>query len=263
MAKQPVRFEPAKAKLPSFLFTKAPTKIDRGVSVIIYADPGKGKTTLATTCPEGETLIINTEAGLGPTLGTNHVIFNLVQNPDDSNQYLNTLDEMHRYLMTQDHPFKWVVIDNVSELEQCIILELTHSRRKEFTEVKEYGDGANKLRDTIRKYRNLTSKGINVIFNAWEAPIELKNKDGEILTKIFPKVSKKVAPEFCGIVDIVGHLEVYEKTGDRWIRFGQSEQYITKCQFKGLEDGEPANLPLVIGKVKGFDYAKKEEEAVR
>lgn len=244
-----MKFEPQQAKEWGLDFVKAPAKIDRGVSIAVYADPGKGKTTLACTLPEAETLIINTEAGLGPTLGSNHVIFNLTD--------VGQLDDLIRYLTTHHHPFKNVVVDNVSELEQKIILHLTHIRKKEFTELKEYGDASNKLRDALRDLRDLTYKGINVVFNAWEAPIELKNKDGEIVTKIFPKLSKKIAPELCGIVDMVAHLEVFEKTGDRWLRFGQTDQYITKSQFKGLDDGEPACLPSLFKKVKNYDYTKK------
>jgi hypothetical protein len=56
---------------------------------------------------------------------------------------------------------------------------------------------------------------------------------------------------------MVAHLEVFEKTGDRWLRFGQSDQYITKSQFKGVDDGEPANLPALFAKVRAYDYSKK------
>lgn len=255
-----MKWEAAKPTKMELKFSKSPSKIDRGVAIIIYADPGKGKTTLATTLPAEDTLIINTEAGLGPTLGKDHVIFHL---KDEINQ----ADEIIRYLNTEKHPFKNIVVDNVSELEQWIILQLTTSRRKEFTELKEYGDASNKLRALTRNFRDLVYKGMNVIFNAWESPIDLKNKDGEIVTKIFPKVTKKFAPEFCGIVDVVGHLEVYEKTGERWIRFGQTDQYITKSQFKGVDDAEPADLPTLIAKIKAYDYevedvSKKKKTAV-
>jgi phage nucleotide-binding protein len=247
-----MKFEPVKPVSQTMNFFQAPSKIDRGISIIIYGDPGKGKTTMATTLPEQETLIINTEAGLGPTLGTKHVIFNLKEE-------LSQLDDLVKYLKTQEHPFKNIVVDNVSELEQWIILNITQSRNKEFTELKEYGDASSKLRAVLRTFRDMIYQGMNVVFNAWEAPLDLKNKDGELITKIFPKVSKKVAPEFCGIVDVVGRIEVYEKTGERWVRFGQHEQYLTKSQFKGLDDGEPANLPAIFKKLRDFDYTRSQD----
>ena len=88
--------------------------------------------------------------------------------------------------------------------------------------------------------------------------MEIKKVEGVVITKTFPKIGKTIAPNICGIVDVVGHLEVHEKSGKRWIRFGPSDQYITKSQFKGLENGEPADFPLIIGKLLAYNY--KEEK---
>lgn len=241
------------------MFKKVGDKIDRGLAFVIYADPGSGKTTMATTLPVGETLIINLEAGIGPVLGTGHIMFNL---HEAEGVGLEKIDKLYQYLLTQKHPFKYVVVDNISELEQWIILTLTNERKKEFTEVKEYGDAACKMREFLTLFRDLIFKGITVVFNAWEYPIEIKNSNGEILTKTFPKISKKIAPEICGKVDIVGHLEVHEKTGQRWVRLGPSAQYITKNQFKGLDIGEPADFQHIIRKVMAHEYGG-ETKAVR
>lgn len=242
------------------LFEEVPDSINRGIALVIYSDPGIGKTTLAATLPEGETLVINTEAGLGPLLGTKHVVFNLQQQIKNY-EIEDTVDELYKYLRTQKHPFKYVVIDNVSELEQQLILNITMRRHKECPELREYGDVAFKMKEWIRLFRDLTFQGITVVFNAWEFPLEIKNIDGAIVTKTFPLIGKKIAPQVCGIVDCVGHLEVHEKTGKRWIRFGPSDQYITKSQFKGLDGGEPADLPHILGKLYAYDYAEGGEKS--
>jgi phage nucleotide-binding protein len=235
----------------SLKFEKSPSKINRGISLLIYADPGVGKTTLASTLPTGETLIINTEAGLGPLLGTDHVVFNI--NGDN----LDRLEEIYKYLRTEKHPFKYVVVDNISELEQWIILSLTVKRGKEFTEIREYGDAAFKMREYLHLFRDLIFREICVVFNAWEFPMEIRSLEGVVITKTFPKLARKIAPEVCGIVDVVGHLQVHEKSGKRWIRFGPSDQYITKSQFKGLDRDEPADLKVVLKKLFEFDYSKE------
>ena len=234
-------------------FTKIPNKINRGLAFLIYADPGVGKTTLASTLPEGETLIINTECGLGPMLGTGHIVFNL------HGDNIEKLDDLYKHIRTQKHPFKYVVVDNISELEQWIILSLTRKRGKEFTEIREYGDASFKMRQYMHLFRDLVYLGITVVFNAWEFPLEIKNNDGCVITKTFPKMSKKVSPEICGIVDVVGHLEVHEKSGKRWLRIGPSDQYITKTQFKGLDNGEIAHFPTLIEKILAYDYTKEVE----
>lgn len=229
-------------------FERAGNKIDRGISFLIYADPGIGKTTLATTLPEDETLIINTEAGLGPTLGTNHYIFNL---KDD----LSQLEALYKFLRTQKHAFKYVVLDNISEMEQWMINLLTKSRGKDFTELREYGDAAYKMREYLHLFRDLIYSGITCVMNAWEMPLEIKNSGGEVVTKAFPKLFKKVSPEICGIVDCVGHLEMYPKTGDRYIRFEATPGIVAKTQFKGLDKFEPADFKGVLKKLYEYDYS--------
>jgi hypothetical protein len=89
--------------------------------------------------------------------------------------------------------------------------------------------------------------------------LEIKNVDGAIVTQTFPMIGKKLAPQACGIVDVVGHLEVYEKTGKRWVRFGPSDQYITKSQFKGLDNGEPADMPAILNKLYSYIYGNLED----
>jgi phage nucleotide-binding protein len=96
-------------------FETVPDKINRGIALIIYADPGVGKTTLASTLPEGETLIINTEAGLGPLLGTKHIVFNLIAAVKNY-EIEQVVDDLYKYLRTQKHDFKYIVLDNMSEL---------------------------------------------------------------------------------------------------------------------------------------------------
>lgn len=227
--------------------------ITRGISMIIYGDPGRGKTTLASTLPVGKTIIINTEAGLGPLLGTGHVVFNLKTD-------LTELERLYQHLRTEDHPFENVVIDNISELQDWMLRTLFKGRGKDFPEVRERGDVATKMKEYITLFRDLTTeRNMNVIFNAWEETFELERSDAGTATKVGPKVTKGIYQDICGKVDAVGHLEVYEKTGDRFIRFTGTPKMIAKCQFKGLdEEGgiilEEANLPNIINKIKSYNY---------
>lgn len=239
-------------------FREMPDKVpyNHGISVVIYSDPGVGKTTLASTLPPGETLIINTDAGLGPLYGTQHIVFDL-------NERLDDLDQLYKFLRVDDHPFKNVVVDNISELEQWVILQLCNMHGKENPELREYGNAGYKMRSTLRQFRDLTSKGINVVFNAWEMPMKIKDGDMGTVTRAVPKLFKKVAPELCGLVDVVGHLEVHEKSGKRWIRIGPSDQYVTKCQYKGLDQAEPADLPMLFEKLRSVNYAEEETKPKR
>lgn len=242
----------------------APSSVDRGVSLIIYSDPGVGKTTLAGTLPVGDTLIINTEAGIGPLLGTGHMVFNVKKAMVDSNVEV-VMNDIYRRIRTREIVVKNVVVDNISELIQSLLHHYTETRRKDFPEIKEHGDTAYKILEWVNNWRDLVDLDINVILNAWEFPYDIQNSDGTVITKTCPMLGKSSTFRACGLVDAVGHLEVYEKTGKRWVRFGPSRQYLTKSQFKGLVDesgnpagAQPPDLAEIIDKVKSYDYTRKE-----
>lgn len=242
--------------------TIAPTQINRGIAGIIYADPGVGKTTLASTLPVGDTLIISVESGVGPLLGTGHRVVPvkdiMVKNNINIEMVMNTL---YRQIRTKEVLVGNVVIDNMSELIKCVLHHFTEMRKKEFPEIKEHGDTAYKIMEWLSNWRDLTDMGINVIFNAWETQLDIQNSDGTIITKTCPDLGKSSTLRACGLVDIVGHLEVFEKTGKRWLRFGPAKQYLTKCQFKGIvttdnpSGAQEPDLSEVISKIKGFNYA--------
>lgn len=237
-------------------------KINRGISMIIYGNPGVGKTTLATTLPPDETIIINAEAGLGPLLGKGHVVFNVLE-AVKNNAFERVIDDLYKELRTSKHPFKNVVLDNLSEIENQLILSITEDHGKKAPTLREYGDAAYKMKQWVHQYRDLVYNGINVIFNAWEFPMDLRNAEGCLLSLICPKVSKSIVPVVCGCVDVVGHLEVYGETGRRWVRIRPNDLCLCKSQFKGVGDtkdaGEIADLPTILNKILDYDYTKKED----
>jgi len=227
---------------------KVDNKLQRGISALLYADPGVGKTTCLARLPPDETLIINAESGLGPLLGTGHYVFELSRD-------LQSLAGIYKYLRSENHPFKYVVIDNISELQEWMVLSLTESRKKDFAEIREKGDAAGKMREYLYKFRNLIELDICVIFSAWEMSLTLeRGQEGPERSKIFPKLYPSISPEVCGIVDLVGHLEKYEKTEDRYIRFVGNEKVMAKSQYRGVDKFEPADFMAVFKKIRAFNY---------
>lgn len=239
--------------------------IERGISMCIYANPGIGKTTLATTFanPE-ETLIISAEAGLGPLLGKKVTVLDLL-GAVNNNEFEKLIDDIYKQIRTTSHPFKNIVIDNLSEIENQLILHITQRHGKEAPTLREYGDASFKMKEWIHEFRDLVYQGMNVVFNAWEFPIELRNVEGEVVTLIAPKLSKTNVPVLCGCVDIVGRLQVHEKTGKRWIRLRPNDYCICKSQFKGIAgpkdpSGELPDLGMLLDKINSYNYKEDSNE---
>ena len=236
-------------------------KINRGISMVVFGPPGQGKTTLAGTLPVNETLIINTEAGIAPLLGSGHIAINLQKIMANGTNVEEAMNGIYKSIRTKEIVFKNVVIDNVSELMDQLTNHYTSSRGKEFPEIREHGDTAYKFRAWVHNWRDLVEMGINVVFNAWEQDYEIAVADGQVVTKTCPKVGKANVQSVCGLCDVVGRLEVHEKSGKRWLRVGPSRQYMTKSQFSGLEAGEVADLPEIIKKIQEYDYTRGEKDA--
>jgi hypothetical protein len=92
--------------------------------------------------------------------------------------------------------------------------------------------------------------------------MDLRNVEGCVITLVCPKIAKSIVPVLCGSVDLVGHLEVHEKTGKRWIRMRPNGEYLCKSQFKGVggpsdQSGELPDLMELINKVKSYKYGGK------
>jgi phage nucleotide-binding protein len=237
--------------------------INRGVSFIIYGNPGVGKTTLSTTLNPEETLIVNAEAGLGPLLGKGHTVFNVIKAVED-NEFEKVINDFYKTIRTESHPFKNIVLDNLSEIENQLVYHITKRHGKEAPTVREYGDASFVLKQWIHQFRDLVFQNINVVFNAWEFPMDIRNVEGSVITLTCPKLMKSLVPVVCGCVDVIGHMEVHEKTGKRWIRLRPNDQYLCKSQFKGIAgpndpSGEMPNLNDIINKIKSYDYSKEDE----
>jgi phage nucleotide-binding protein len=250
-------------KASSLPFETLPNKVERGVSIVVYANPGIGKTTLAATLPQGpgKTLIINTEAGIAPLMGSDHLIFNLQKAIANGKNVEEAMNGLYKSIRTGEpgYQFENIVLDNVSELSDQLCNHYTKVHNKELPEIREHGDTAFKFREWIHNWRDLVEMGTNVIINAWEQDYDIAIADGIVTTRTCPKVGRSNVPSVCGLCDVVARLEVHEKSGERWLRIGPHRQYITKTQFKGLKKGEVADLPTIINKIKEYDYSKGEE----
>lgn len=250
---------------------------DKGTAFIVYGDPGVGKTSLVKTllgwtapvfeysdknppklisggwgtqepyCEPEEILVVNVEAGESMlTRDDGTLCCTLFQVLEDN---MTKLKELVSFLREGDHPFKYVFVDNMSELEKFFLMRLADTRDLSTPRQKEWGDSAFHMRKCIRDIRGCTSRGINVIFNFWSMSIPVKEKDGESHNICSPMVMRSTTMEYVGLVDHTAYMGI-SKTGARFLQFESKGMYTAKKRSDYLDKFEEANLAEIFRKVK-------------
>jgi len=159
-----------------------PPEFDPTLDLFVYGQTGVGKTTLVKTlkpdCVEhdGKTMLLTNDKGNESILSAIHdtdqwLVSQPIDNFDQTRGYV-------RYLMTREHPFRWLVLDDCTRFAQLLNDELQT----------EYGDDVwgryAALNDRFRTFlRTCRSMDINVLFLAREG--EKEGEDGQ-KTAAFP-----------------------------------------------------------------------------
>ncbi len=217
---------------------------NEGISMVIYGEPGTGKTTVLGSLPEGQTLFIDADGGLSTLAKKKHTYISmpLPDTAGDGQEYkfLDKLDEIYNSLRFETHPYLNIVIDSASEFEKYLQLALQNVRGKQFMSLKEYGDAAQLTAKYLKQFRDLkypdntkVRKPINIFFSALQFPLEILKSSDITITKMYPMLTKKLAPTICGIVDIVARMEILED-GKRGLRIIPLPDVTAKCRFANI-----------------------------
>jgi len=242
---------------------------DKGISMIIYGDPGVGKTSLIKTllgwehgkgyvnkpyCKADEIFVIDVEAGEivlqhdGKRVAT-------IYRVDEEIESLLKFKGLVQYLHEQTHPFRFVLVDNVSELEKFFLMALTRIKELNVPRQKEWGDDAFYMRKNIRDLRRLTYKGINVIFNFWKMIVPIEDAEGHLTSYEAPMVMRSTTMEYIGLVDQTAMMGI-SKEGTRYLQFESDMRVACKRRDEGdglplLEKFEKPDLSAIFTKLRG------------
>ncbi len=251
-------------------FKKPGTELeDKGVSMIVYSDPGVGKTSLIKTllgweygkgfvnkpyCKPEDIFVIDVEAG-ELVLGHKGKRVVTIYRVDDEVESLLKFKDMVQYLHEMTHKFSFVFVDNMSELEKFFLMALTKIKELDVPRQKEWGDDAYYMRKNIRDLRKLTYKGVNVIFNFWSMTVPIQDIDGHMNSYIAPMVMRSTTMEYIGLVDQTAYMGI-GKEGQRFLQFESNA--LIKCKRRDEGDGPPLldkfeepNLADIFRKLKG------------
>ena len=205
-------------------------------TALLYCKPGVGKSTqigLIAEKSEGNTLVLDVDRTITRTLAKGEVV------KDTSKIFVQEVDNINTFgswstLLTEITPaflkennIKTVAVDNISELERCILSDLgKQGKNKGVPAMADYQYAQFKI---VNSLRYMKSWGVNIVWTAWETNEEFTHTDGTRYTRVMPKIASKIVDNICGLCDIVGWITV-NKDGEHGILLEATQNIYAKNQ---------------------------------
>lgn len=178
------------------------------INLMVYGDPGVGKTVLAGSAAVVEAmqplLYVDVEGG---TLSLRE------RYPDVDVVRVKSFNDFGRLfesLRKEQHGYKTVVLDSITEIQKFGMFEVMRraiendsDRDPDLPGIGEWGKNTEQMRRLVRAFRDLP---MNTIFLALAA--ESQDKKGKKFIK--PSLSAKLSNEIAGFLDVVCYM--YKKT---------------------------------------------------
>lgn len=182
--------------------TKAKDIKETKGTYLIYAPPGMGKTT-ALKFLSGKTLVLDVDRTSKVLRGSENIDIIEVDN-------INTWDYWEKLIVElyQNYKGKYdnICIDNVSELERCILSDLgSKGKNKGVPAQGDYQYMQFRLVNSLRYMKNLDC---NIIWTAWETTDLYTDSNGQQFNRSFPQINGKILNNVLGLCDIVGRLTI-------------------------------------------------------
>ena len=192
---------------------------DRPIICTITGDAGLGKTSIAATFPKP--IFIRAEDGLQAVPEANRPdAFPVLNNVDD-------LWEQLTALIKEDHKYKTLVVDSVTQLDTLFTNYVVDTDPKKPKSIAQalggYGAGFQALSSyhgRVRKAAGILNelKGMNIVFIAHSETETIELPDADPYTRYNIRMQKKSVSHYTDNVDLVGYLKLETHTmgdGDR------------------------------------------------
>lgn len=188
--------------------------------LLIFGDPGLGKTEFASTANDHEDLkdclFLNIEGGL-KTIEDKDVLAVDIGTDENGNRVpiIAELEQLMWTLMSDKRPpelqsVKTLVIDSVSDLQTKNLQDITSARPdKDMIQQNDYGKDTARLK---RIFSMLRAAPFNVIFTALAKKVE--DSEGKVID-VVPQLTNQVSTSLMGYVDYAWYIFKDDKTGER------------------------------------------------
>lgn len=226
----------AKPPIRDSLGVQSPDEISPYLNILIYGQPGVGKTFFAGTAEDSEltspTIFLDVEGGTTTLRKRKNLDVVRIRSTEE-------LVATHKMLLEQnDNHYKTVVIDSLTELQKLdmhgIMKELVSRRPDLDPDVpsqREWGKSIEHMRRITRAYRDLP---MNTIFTC----LVVIDKDDSGTVTYAPSLPGKLKMEISGFVDVVGYLTTATENDEtvRRLQFAATKKVIAKDRTASLGD---------------------------
>jgi phage nucleotide-binding protein len=235
-------------KLREDLQVKPPEESVRWLNVLLYGEPGAGKTWLAGSAEESDltspVLFLDVEGGIATIRHRKDIDVRTVRSMKELeaiyNQLYHSIEDGRIY-------YKTIVVDSLSELTDVDMRYIMHEAYgrnpdkvdKDVPSQREWGKARSHMRTIVRAFRDLPC---NVIFTAQVATLQEEGQP----TKLFPGFAGKLRTELPGFMDIVGYLYPENEQGVivRKLQIQGTRRVVAKDRTSSLgEVMENATIP--------------------
>ena len=208
-------------------------------TALLYCAPGVGKSTALGLIGEnskGKTLVLDIDRTFVPTMAKGEVVHDFskfeVLQVDNINTWTDWTKKLTDLKAAKEAgkltEYENICVDNISELERCILSDLgRQGKNKGVPAQADYQYMQFKLMDSLRFMKSM---GLNVIWTAWETTEDYVTLDGTCYTRSYPKISKKIVDNVCGLCEIVGKI-IVNKDGERGVVMEATQNIYAKNQI--------------------------------